>query len=232
MAVNEEHAAAPGRGVDFIPDPRRNWSYRVARAVFTGVLRLWFRPKITGRANVPATGAVILAPIHRSFADFGFAAFVTQRKLFFMAKDDLWEHHFLGRVLLNLGAFPVHRESADREALRHAEEVLKRGQVLVLFPEGTRQEGAQVDELLEGAAFLAARTGACIVPIGIANSDKAMPKGSTIPKPVTIRVVVGPALPPPERSSAGRVSRSKVHQTTEALQRQIQAAYDRARLEP
>ncbi len=230
MAVSG-HAAAPGRGIDFTPDPRRTPLYRLARGIFCGVLRLWFRPRVRGRANVPATGPVILAPVHRSFADFGFAAFVTERKLFFMAKDSLWEHRLLGRVLLGLGAFPVHRESADREALRHAEEVLAKGQVLVLFPEGTRQEGAQVDELLEGAAFLAARTGAVIVPIGIGNSDAAMPKGSTIPKPLTISVVVGEPLPAPERSSAGRVSRSKVHETTELLRQRIQAVYDRARLE-
>jgi 1-acyl-sn-glycerol-3-phosphate acyltransferase len=78
---------------------------------------------------------------------------------------------------------------------------------------------------------LAARTGATIVPIGIGNSDLAMPKGSTIPKPLKIRVVVGSPMAPPERSSAGRVSRSKVHATTTALQGEIQAVYDQARLD-
>ena len=223
------HAAAPGRGVAFTPDPRRTPGYRVCRAIFRAVLWLWFRPRVTGRANVPATGPVILAPVHRSFADFGFAAFVTERKLFFMAKDDLWSHALLGKLLITLGAFPVHRESADREALRHAEAVLKAGQVLVLFPEGTRQEGPVVNELLEGATFLAARTGACIVPIGIGNSDRAMAKGQRIPKPLTITVEVGEAMAPPERAASGRVSRSKVRRATEELQGRIQAAYDRAR---
>jgi 1-acyl-sn-glycerol-3-phosphate acyltransferase len=233
MDLNEgERTVAPGRGVDFTPDPRRTVSYRFLRGLFRVIVGLWFRPKVTGREHVPPEGPVILAPVHRSFADFGFAAFVTERKLFFMTKDSLWKKPLLGRLLLTLGAFPVHRESADREALRHAEEVLRRGQVLVLFPEGTRQEGAQVNDLLEGAAFLAARTGASIVPVGIGNSDVAMPKGKKIPKPLPIRVVVGEALAPPERSQAGRVSRSKVHQTTAALQEQIQAAYDEARLNP
>ena len=80
-------------------------------------------------------------------------------------------------------SFPVHRESADREALQRAEEVLKRGEVLVLFPEGTRREGPEIEDLMEGAAFLSARTGAPIVPIGIGGSDLSMPKGSAIPKP-------------------------------------------------
>ena len=135
---------------------------------------------------------MILAPVHRSFADFGFTAFCTKRKLFFMAKDSLWENKWLGRLLLYVGAFPVHRESADREALQRAEEVLRRGQCLVLFPEGTRREGPAIENLMEGAAFLSARTGAPIVPIGIGGSDLSMPKGSAIPKPYTIAVVDRP----------------------------------------
>jgi 1-acyl-sn-glycerol-3-phosphate acyltransferase len=182
-----------------------------------------------GTEHVPATGPVILAPVHRSFADFGFAAFCTKRKLFFMAKDELWERKWLGKLLIYLGAFPVHRESADRSAMRHAEEVLRRGQVLVMFPEGTRQEGEQVDGLLEGAAFLSARTGAPLVPIGIGNSDLAMPKGKLIPKPIKIRVVVGQAMPPPERSDGGRVARSKVHAATTELGERIQQVYDQSR---
>jgi 1-acyl-sn-glycerol-3-phosphate acyltransferase len=228
-AVGSAHRAAPGRGAVFEPDPRRTVGYRICRAIFVTVVGLWFRPRVTGRQNIPAEGPVILAPVHRSFADFGFSAFVTHRKLFFMTKDSMWKNRFLGWLLLTLGAFPVHRESADREALAHAEEVLKRGQLLVIFPEGMRQEGPAVGELLEGAAFLAARTGARIVPIGIGNSDRAMPKGQRIPKPLRIQVVIGEPLDPPARSEGGRVSRSKVHATTEALQAAVQAVYDRAR---
>jgi 1-acyl-sn-glycerol-3-phosphate acyltransferase len=220
---------APGRGAEFHPDPRRTVGYRICRTIFELLVGAWFRPVVTGRAHVPAEGPVILAPVHRSFADFAFSAFVTDRKLFFMAKDSLWKRRPLGWLLLTLGAFPVHRESADREALRHAEEVLRTGQVLVLFPEGTRKEGPEVAPLLEGAAFLAARTGARLVPVGIGGSDRAMPKGSHVPKPVRIRVVVGEPVPAPERSEGGRVARSRVHATTEALRRRVQDAYDLAR---
>jgi len=220
---------APGRGAVFEPDLGITAGYRMARGVFELILRVWFRPRVIGREHVPSEGPVIIAPVHRSFADFGFAAFITDRKLFFMAKDSLWKYRLLGRVLLALGAFPVHRESADREALRHAEEVLARGGTLVLFPEGTRKDGPEVHELLEGAAFLAARTGASIVPVGIGNSDVAMPKGRTIPKPLRITVVVGKAVNAPERSEGGRVSRSRVHATTESLRQRIQEAYDAAR---
>ena len=220
---------APGRHQPFEIDPRRTLLYRAERMVFVTVLWAWFRPKVVGRVNIPATGPAILAPVHRSFADFGFAAFCTERKLFFMTKDEMWKHKWLGKLLLTVGAFPVHRESADREALQRAEEVLRRGELLVIFPEGTRREGAVVEDLMEGASFLSARTGAPIVPIGIGGSDLAMPKGSAVPKPYTIQVVIGPAIPPPSRTEGGRVSRSAVRAATEALTPQLQAVYDEAR---
>ena len=225
----ESAAEAPGRHQPFEIDPRRTVLYRAERMLFVTALWTWFRPKVVGREHIPATGPAILAPVHRSFADFGFAAFCTERKLFFMTKDEMWKNKWLGRLLLTVGAFPVHRESADREALQRAEEVLRRGELLVLFPEGTRREGRVVEGLMEGAAFLSARTGAPIVPIGIGGSDLAMPKGSAVPKPYTIQVVIGPPIPPPPRTEGGRVSRSAVRAATEALVPQLQAVYDEAR---
>lgn len=217
------------RRAAFEPGPERTPFYRFARRVVHELVVAVFRPRVEGRANVPQSGAVIIAPVHRSFADFAFAGTLTDRKLFFMAKDELWRNRWFGRLLEVLGVFPVHREAADREALRYAEAVLRQGQALVMFPEGTRKQGAQVAELLEGAAFLAARTGASVVPVGIGNSDRAMPKGSLVPKPLRIRVVAGPAMAPPARSEGGRVSRSRVHAATEELHRRIQDAYDLAR---
>jgi 1-acyl-sn-glycerol-3-phosphate acyltransferase len=220
---------APGRHQAFAVEPSRSVGYRILRGIFHGLMWCLFRPKVTGRQHVPETGPVILAPVHRSFADFGFAAFCTKRKLFFMTKDSMWKNKFLGNLLLSVGAFPVHRESADREALQRAEEVLQRGQVLVVFPEGTRREGPAIENLMEGAAFLSARTGAPIVPIGIGGSDLAMPKGKTLPKPYTIQVVIGEAMAAPARTGGGRVSRSAVHAATEELVGRLQAVYDEAK---
>ena len=85
-------AAAPGRHQPFEIDPRYTPLYRVERTIFVTALWTWFRPKVTGREHIPETGPVILAPVHRSFADFGFAAFCTDRKLFFMTKDEMWKN--------------------------------------------------------------------------------------------------------------------------------------------
>jgi len=216
------------RDVPFVVDPRRSLVYRFARSLFVAILQVWFRPRVRNRGNVPQTGAAILAPVHRSNLDFGFTPFVTRRKLFFMAKEELWKVGWFGRVLSSFGVFPVHRSGADRESVRRAEEVLRQGHLLVMFPEGSRKTGTQIGELMEGVAFLAARSGAPIVPIGIHRSDEAMPKGSYFPRPLGITVTVGEPIEIPPRGPGRRVARSQIHQLTATLRERLQAAYDDA----
>lgn len=219
---------APGRGQVFVPDSRRSLTYRGIRRLLRIVLTLWFSPRVEGPGRVPTKGPVILAPVHRSFIDFGFAIFLTDRKMFFIAKDSLWRSRLLGRFLLAMGAFPVHREAADRGALKHAQLVLAEGESLVLFPEGTRQEGPLVGEILEGAAFLAARTGAVIIPVGIGGSAKALPKGHRLPRRTRVTLYVGDAIEAPAKGANGRVARSVVHETTEELRAAMQDCFDSA----
>jgi 1-acyl-sn-glycerol-3-phosphate acyltransferase len=96
----------------------------------------------------------------------------------------------------------------------------------VLFPEGTRKEGLQVAPLHDGAMFVAARTGAKVVPVGIGGSERAMPKGAKFPRPAKIRIVVGPALDPP--SSEGRVARSALSAKSEELRVALESAYHKS----
>jgi len=204
------------------------FAYRALRGLCHGVNRAYWRVSVDGASVVPASGAVILAPVHRSNIDFLVVSEVTKRKLFYMAKDSLWKAPRFGAFLESIGAFPVHREGADRLALDRSQDVLERGDALILFPEGTRRSGPVVEELHEGAAFLAARTGAPIVPIGIGGSAAAMPKGSKMIHPVKIHLVVGAPLAAPARSARGRVPRSQVHTQTEELRAVLQTLYDEA----
>jgi 1-acyl-sn-glycerol-3-phosphate acyltransferase len=220
--------ARSGRARPFTADPSRSLFYRLARGLALGVLRAMFRPKITGRRQIPRTGPAIIAPVHRSNIDFAFAGLLTKRKLFFMAKEELWTWGWFGRLLESLGAFPVHRSGADRESIRRAEEVLTRGELLVMFPEGSRRFGDKVNELQEGVAFLAARTRTPIVPVGIYGSERAMPKGAKLPKPIRVRVVVAEPIRF-EAPEGRRVARSQIHQLSDALRERLQAAYDAAR---
>src|SRR5674476_893277 len=113
-------------------------AYHVVAAILSGLSRILFRPTVSGLENIPLKGPVLVAPIHRSNLDFAFTLFISPRKVFFMAKDSLFKVPVLGSALIQLGAFPVKRGTADREAMRSAEEVLNAGHALILFPEGTR----------------------------------------------------------------------------------------------
>ncbi len=225
MALNETTGASVG---DTEVDTGFTPIYKFLRALVHGLNRLVFRTTVDGLERVPTDGPMIIAPVHRSGIDFFVASEVTRRKLHYMAKDSLWKRPRFGRFLQTLGAFPVHRDAADREAMRRAQRVLEAGEVLVLFPEGERRTGPVVKDLHQGVAFLAARTGAPVVPVGIGGSASVMPKGSKFPRPLHIHLVVGDPIAAPARTAGGRVPRSQLQTMTEELTTTIQELYDRS----
>lgn len=202
--------------------------YSFVRSVVVGFARLFWRMTIDGRQHVPADGPFIVAPVHRSNIDTFLVAGLTRRRLRYMGKDTLWKIGWFGRILSVLGAFPVHRATADREALRRCAEVLASGEPLVLFPEGTRQSGPVVHKLFEGAAYLSLRAGVPIVPVGIGGSEAAMPRGSKLLRPVKVRLVVGPPLYPDPDKGAKPGSRRRVHDLSEHLHEELQRLFDEA----
>lgn len=202
--------------------------YAFARALVELVCRLYWRVEIRGRENVPSGGPFVIAPVHRSNIDTLLAGCVTRRRIRFMGKDSLWKYRWSGALFSSLGAFPVHRGTPDREALRICEEALRGGEPVVLFPEGTRQSGPEVQPLFEGAAFVAARAHVPIVPVGIGGSEWAMPKGSKRILPVKVVIIIGEPIPAPERPESGRVSRRAVAETSERLHTCLQGLFDEA----
>ena len=201
--------------------------YAVVRTLVVVFCRLFWRETVEGREHVPRTGAYIVAPVHRSNVDTPLAAIVTRRRLRYMGKESVWKVKPVGAVLSALGGFPVRREVADREALRRCVEVLEGGEPLVLFPEGRRRSGPVVEDLYEGAAYLALRSGVPIVPVGIGGSERAMPKGAKLLRPVKVPVVIGPPLVP-DRPEGGRAPRRAVRELTESLRAELQRLFDEA----
>ena len=130
-----------------------------------------------------------------------------------------------------LGGFPVERGTADRTALRAATDVLSLGEPLVMFPEGTRRTGDRVrrDDMLDGPAFVAARAGVPIVPVGLGGTVRALPVGSVVPRPRRVVVVVGDPIPPPAKVQ-GRVPRRAVRELTDRLYRELSDLYVEARV--
>ena len=212
------------------PDRWARVLYAVARSILVGLCGLLFRVEVRGREHIPATGPVILAPVHRSNLDTPIVACTTRRPLRFMGKDSLWgSNQAFAWLISALGAFPVARGTADRDALRRCQVVLEAGQPLVLYPEGTRQSGPVLHELFDGPAFLALRTGAPIVPIGIGGSERAQAKGSTFIRPTKVRVVIGAPLYPPVGREGRATSRRAVRELTAELNSRLQPLFDEAR---
>lgn len=211
------------------PTALERTSYAVVRALFLGLAKLYFRLEIRGADNVPASGPFVLAPVHRSNLDFILVATVRRGRMRYMGKASIWKFAPLGAFVSMLGAFPVHRGTADRESLRTCMRVIENGESLVMFPEGTRKSGPTVDPLFDGPAYVAARAGVPLVPVGIGGSDRAMPKGAKYIRPRKIVLVVGQPIVPPVGEGTGRVQRKLVRQLTEQLHADLQRLYDEAR---
>ena len=133
----------------------------------------------------------------------------------------------IGWIVSALGAFPVSRGTADREALRRCIAVLEAGEPLVLFPEGTRQSGPLVQPLFDGATYVAAKAGVPIIPVGIGGSERVMPKGSKMIYPRKCVVVIGTPIQTIV-NGAERLPRSALKELSGNLSTELQRLFDEA----
>ena len=203
-------------------------SYGIVRALIHTVALLFGRVTVVGAEKIPTEGAFILAPVHRSNVDFALTSILTRRPMRFMGKDSIWKSKPLGRFVSMLGAFPVHRGSADRDALRACTDIVNGGSPLVMFPEGTRCTGPVIEELFDGTAFVASRTQVPIIPLGIGGSEAMMPKGAKFFHFSKLVLLVGDPIPAPALTEGGRVPRSAVGTLTERLHAELQPLFDEA----
>jgi len=203
-------------------------AYQTVRMIVTTFCRTWCRMRIEGKEHVPATGPFLLAPVHRSILDTPIVSGVTRRRMRYMGADKYWKRRRFGRLLTALGAFPVTRGTADREALKRCIRVLEGGEPLVLFPEGERKSGATVHPLFDGAAYVAVKAGVPIVPVGIGGSERAMPKGAKFVYPRKLHVVIGPPILPPSDVDNPKAQREAARRISGELHTELQRLLDLA----
>ncbi len=202
--------------------------YRVVRPAVIGLCRVLFRVRVRGLEHVPAAGAYVVAPTHRSLLDIPFTAFITRRRIRFMAKRELFASRLGARIWTALGGIPVDRGSPTaRTALRACEEALRAGEPVAVFPEGTRHHGPRLGPLFDGAAWLAVRTGVPIVPVGIDGSEEILASGRSVPRLARVAVVVGEPVTVPDGATTRR--RADLEALTGRLAVELQACFDAAR---
>jgi 1-acyl-sn-glycerol-3-phosphate acyltransferase len=200
--------------------------YATARAVLTPMLRGWIRLQVEGRDALPAAGAAIVAPNHKSFMDAFFVGLATRRHVRFMAKTELFRRPF-GGLLVRLGAFPVRRGENDADALETASAILRQGGVVVVFPEGTRvQDPDALGAPHHGAGRLAIEAGAPVVPAAIAGTAHLW--FGPFPKPRRVLVAFRPPIDPPQTATAEAVAEL----VDRRLWPEVRAEYGRLRAAP
>lgn len=179
---------------------------------------------------IPDEGPVILAANHVSNVDGvvlgGWVIPRLSRQVQWLGKREMFNVPIMGQVVRSYGVHPVDRSGADIEAFRLAERILDEGQVLLLFPEGTRSRDGALQMPRDGLAMLALRTDATIVPIGIADTDKVWRRGQKMPRPwpgghVTVRV--GQPFKVGEELPAGLDRKTAKSQATDVIMRRIAA---------
>ena len=200
------------------------WVYRFVRRTIMAVLYPYFRVRRRGGEYLDVEGPMIVAPVHRSNLDSLLLSGLGHRRLRPLSKESLFHNRLFGTFVAALGAFPVRRGAADREAMREAVKMLEAGEQIVVFPEGTRQTGPRVKNVFDGMSYLVSRTGATIVPVGIAGTEEAMGAGTRLPRRTRVAMVAGPPIVPPE----GRMSRPQMSRFSEEVRERLQAVFDEA----
>ena len=202
--------------------PRQSFVYScVSYLLVFPLFRFLFRGQTVGISNVPKTGGVVVVSNHGSHLDPPILGHALGRPVAFMAKTELFRVPVLSFIISACGAYPVKRGGGDREALRTASNRLIEGFATGVFLDGSRQENGRVNNPKAGAALLAARTGCPILPVAIVNSHRAFPKGSFLPRFVSIHLKVGELIQPPSTRN-----REDLVSTTEEIQFAINSMLD------
>ena len=189
----------------------------VARACFTAFARF----KVEEREAILPRGPLIVVSNHLSNADPAVVSAAIRRRLFFLAKRDLFANWWASAILRDLGAYPIGRDGKGTAALLWVLNLLKRDQVILSFPEGTRSLDAQMQKVLPGTAYIALKSQAPILPVGITGTEK-IPGLWRVAMPLcTIRVRIGQPFTVP--AIEGKPSRELLQHLADTIMYRVSA---------
>ncbi|MDC0834829.1 lysophospholipid acyltransferase family protein [Geitlerinema sp. CS-897] len=167
-------------------------------SVVSPMLHGYFRGRVFGIENVPKSGPVVVASNHASFFDPPIVACSVRRPVAFMAKEELFSIPVFKQAIQLYGAYPVKRKAVDRQAIRQALDYLENGWATGIFLSGTRTRDGKIPHPQLGAALIAAKAQAPVLPVSLWGTQDIFPSGSKIPRPVPVTVRIGEAIAPPE----------------------------------
>lgn len=188
------------------------------------MLHVYFQGRIYGAEKVPQEGPLIVVSNHASHFDPPIVSSCMRRPVAFMAKEELFQIPILKQAIYLYGAYPVNRLSADRSAIRSALNYLEQGWATGVFLQGTRTPDGKITEPKLGAAMIAAKAKAPILPVSLWGTEKILKKGSPVPQLVPVTVRIGEIIEPP--SSGKREELEAVTQKCAAI---VNALHDLGR---
>lgn len=165
--------------------------YSILRLLSAIAFKILFRFKAQGLEHIPKRGGFILASNHVSYLDPIALGVACQRKLNYMAKEELFSNPFSSSFFYSINAFPVKRDSADLSALKEAMRRVRMGGALVLFPEGSRRFNGVFHEPYAGVGFLTAKLNVPVIPAFVKGTEKALPAGAKFIRLTSISVCFG-----------------------------------------
>jgi 1-acyl-sn-glycerol-3-phosphate acyltransferase len=175
----------------------RAW-YRLLQYTLQVVGIVYFRTRYSGRENIPAEGGVLVVSNHQSHLDPPLVGVGCPRIMNYLARDTLFKFAPFGRLIHSVGAIPIDREGVGLSGIKEALKRLKRGEMVLIFPEGTRTRDGQIAPFRPGFTALAVRSKAAILPVAIDGAFAAFPRTSKWPRPGRIRVHYGKPILPAE----------------------------------
>jgi 1-acyl-sn-glycerol-3-phosphate acyltransferase len=204
--------------------------YRLGRILWGLLFRRYCRLRVLGREYIPKQGPAVITANHLSMLDPFLVGYTLEgpHPIAFMAKQELFTVPVIGFAIRQWAAFPVDRSKRDATALRSALAVLKAGEVLGMFPEGTRGTTGELQELRTGALRLAIRTRSPLIPVGIEGSDRSLPRHTRFPKPAKLTVAYGKPLDLSHLDDR-RPSEADIEQCSEELRIAIERLHERGK---
>lgn len=177
-------------------------------SVVAPMLRFYFRGQVYGVENVPQRGPLIVVANHASDFDPPLLSCCVRRPVSYMAKEELFRVPVLKQAIALYGAYPVKRGSADRSAIRAAMRQLEQGWAVGIFLSGTRTPDGRIPEAKLGAAMIASKVQAPLLPVSLWGTEAILPKGSRFPRLVPVTVRIGQPIQPPagDRSALEQVT--------------------------
>ena len=204
--------------------------WKIIHLMVTGLLPLFATLRVDGQENVPATGGAVLACNHPGGMDVVALGYSSPRQIYYMAKQELFEFQpWFSALITSVGAFPIRRGTNDTVAIEHSIRLVRDGNVLGMFPEGTRNRGGPLGRPKSGAVRIAAQTGAPLIPCAVTGIPALHKEWKNPLRRTPLTVRFGPPIhftgDPEDSAAIQRTSLELMHAIARLLPQELRGPY-------